>query len=70
MHLIRIPNAKDYKRAITTLLELPRGEYLGLPDYQMVVTDEHVKALEGAGVAFTYLSKTAPNGTSPTAVQS
>jgi hypothetical protein len=70
MHLIHFPSRKEHKRAIMALLELPRGEYLGLPDYQMVVTDEQIKALERAKVAFTYLSKTAPDGTNPTPVQS
>ena len=68
MHLIRIPKRKE--RAIMALLEVPRGEYLALPDYQLVVTDEHVKALDQAKVAFTYLSKTAPHGTNTTSVQS
>lgn len=36
----------------------PTSRSLGLPNFQMVVTDEHVKALERAQVAFTYLSKT------------
>jgi hypothetical protein len=68
LHLIRFPNKREHKRAIVALLDVYQ-ESLGLPDYQMVVTDEHIKALERAKVAFTYLSKTAPNGTSPTPVQ-
>ena len=70
MHLIRIPNQKEYKRAIMALLEVLQREYLALPDYQMVVTDEHVQALKRAKVTFTYLSKTAPNSTSPPPAQS
>jgi hypothetical protein len=70
VHLIRIPNKKQYKRAITALLDVLQREYLALPDYQIVVTDEHIRALERARVAFTYLSKTAPNGTTPPSVQS
>jgi hypothetical protein len=69
MHLIRIPKKKEYKRAIMALLDLPQGEYLALPDYQMVVTDEQVHALERAQVAFTYLSRTAPDGTNATPVR-
>ncbi len=68
MHLIHIPK-KEYTRAITALLDVLQREYLALPNYQMVVTDEHIQALERAKVAFTYLSKTGPNGTSPTPVQ-
>ncbi len=70
MHLIHCPKKKEYKRAIVALLELPRGVYLGLPDYQMVVTGEQIEALERAKIAFTYLSKTAPDGTHCAPVQS
>jgi hypothetical protein len=70
MHLIRFPNKAQHKRAIMALLEVPRIESLGLPDFQMVVTDEHIQALEGARVAFAYLSKTGPNGKAATSLQS
>jgi hypothetical protein len=62
MHLIRFASKQEHKRAIMALLEVPRVESLGLPDYQMLVTDEHIQALDRSRVAFTYLSKTAPNG--------
>jgi hypothetical protein len=68
MHLIRFPTRKEHKRGLLALLEVP-GEFLGLPDYQMVVTEEQVRALEQANVTFEYLSKTAPNGTSGTPLQ-
>ena len=68
MHLIHIPK-KEYKGAIMALLEVLQREYLALPDYQMVVTDEHIQALERAKVSFTYLSRTAPDGTKATSVQ-
>lgn len=68
MHLIRFPNRKEHKRGLMALLEVPR-EFLGLPDYQMVVTEEHIKALEQASVPFAYLSLTAANGTNPSSVQ-
>lgn len=70
IHLIRFPSKKEHKRAIAALLDVLQREYLALPDYQMVVTDEHINALERAKVAFTYLSRTAPNGTNATPVQS
>ena len=70
MHLIRIPKKKERERAIMALLKPHLGPNLALPDYQFFLTDEQVQALEGAGVAFTYLSKTGPNGTKPPAVQS
>lgn len=62
MHLIRFPNKKEHKRGIMALLDVAVAESLGLRDYQMVVTDEHIKALERAKVSFTYLSETAANG--------
>lgn len=70
VHLIRVPNKKQYKRAIVALLDVLQREYLALPDYRMVVTDEHIEALQRAKVAFTYLSRTAPDGTSLPRVQS
>jgi hypothetical protein len=57
MHLIRFPNKAEHKRAIRALLEVPRLESLGLPGLQMVVMDEHIRALEAANVVFKYLSK-------------
>jgi hypothetical protein len=69
MHLIHFPNKKEHRRAITALLEVLQREYVGLPDYQMVVTDEHIQALERARVSFTYLSKTVPDGTRRSSVQ-
>jgi hypothetical protein len=68
MHLIRFPNRKEHKRGLMALLEVPH-EFVGLPDYQMVVTAEHIKALEHAQITFEILSKTAPNGNT-SAVQS
>lgn len=63
MHLIQFPKGKDYGRAIRTLLEVPRTQYVALPDYTMVVVDEHIEALKNARVSFAYLSKTEkPNG--------
>lgn len=70
MHLIQFPKGQGYGKAIRALLDIPRTPYLALPDYQMVVTDEHVKALEEARVRFVYLSKTADNGKKPAPIQS
>jgi hypothetical protein len=70
MHLIRFPNKGEHKRAIMALLEVPRLESLGLPGFKMVVTDEHIQALERAKITFTYLSKTALNGGRPTIISS
>jgi hypothetical protein len=70
MHLIRFPNKKEHKRGLVAILDVPSTQSLGLPDLQMVVADEHIKALEGAKVTFTYLSKTASNGKITTPLQS
>ncbi|HMC89722.1 MAG TPA: hypothetical protein VKI17_09240, partial [Gemmataceae bacterium] len=67
MHLIRFPNRKEHQKGLMAVLSVPR-ESLGLPDYQMVVTNEHIQALEAAKVRFEYLSKTAPNGKNSTSV--
>jgi hypothetical protein len=63
MHLIRFPNKAEHKRAIRALLEVPVLESLGLPGLQMVVMDEHIRALEAAKVSFTHLSKTSSKST-------
>ena len=68
MHLIRFPNKKAHKQGLMAVLAVPR-ESVGLPDLQMVVTDEHIRALEQARVSFSYLSRTEPNGAPPTPVQ-
>lgn len=70
MHLIRFPNKKEHKRGIMALLEVPSTESLGLPDFQMVVTDDHITALERAKVPFTYLSKSVSNGKIAPPIQS
>ena len=69
MHLICFPNKREHRRAIMALLEVPR-ESVGLPAYKMVVTEEHIRALEQAKIPFAYLSKTGPNGTESPPVQS
>jgi hypothetical protein len=61
-HLIEIPDRAEYERAVEAFLSV-RGRRLVIPGHRMVVTDEHVKALEQAGVKFTFISRDAP--TSP-----
>jgi len=70
IHLIRYPNRNENKKAIGALLDVPHGQYLALPDRQMVVNDEHIDALERAKVKFTYLSKTGPHDRNHTPIQS
>jgi hypothetical protein len=69
MHLIKFPNKKELGRGMMALLTVPRLESLGLPGLQMVVEDEHVRALERDKVRFTYLSKTKLNGKTKTPVR-
>jgi hypothetical protein len=65
MHLIRFPNLKQLERGLMAVLTVP-FESLGLPDLQMLVRTEHIKALEQAKVRFEYLSKTGPDDTQST----
>ena len=69
MHLIRFPNREQHKRGLMALLQVPGLESLGLPDRQMVVKDEHIRALEREKVSFTYLSKTTANGKTKTPIR-
>ena len=68
-HLIEFPSAAERKRAIKVFLEV-RDSRLVLPGHRMVVTNEHIRALDREKIRFTYLSKTAPNGKKATPVQS
>ncbi len=68
-HLIEFPSATERKRAIKVFLEV-RDSRLVLPGHRMVVTNEHIRALEREKIRFSYLSKTAPNGENATPVQS
>ena len=68
-HLIEFPSAAERKRAIKVFFEV-RDSRLVLPGHRMVVTNEHIKALEREQIRFSYISKTAPNGNKTTAVQS
>jgi hypothetical protein len=61
-HLIRFRTKKAHRDGLMAVLGVPGLEAVGLPDYRMVVWDEHIRALEQAKVPFEYLSKTAPNG--------
>ncbi len=69
MHLIQFRTKNDHKRGLMVLLGVPGVEHLGLPDYQFVVWDAHIEALERAKVPFQYLSKTNRNGKTTPPVQ-
>ena len=46
------------------LLEVPVSR-VGLPDYKMVVGDDHIQALQRAAIDFVDLTKVVPNGSTP-----
>ena len=66
-HIIEFASAAERKRAIKVFLEV-RDSRLVLPGHRMVVTNEHIRALERENIRFSYLSKTAPNGKKATVV--
>lgn len=68
IHLIRFSTPEDRQRAILVFLDVPATR-LVLPGHDMVVTNEHVAALERAGIPFEYLSQTQGNGKGQAAVQ-
>jgi hypothetical protein len=70
MHLIQLPNRRENRRALMALLAAERGEFLGLPKLQMVVSNDQIQALENAKVIFKYLSKTGPNGKKDATIRS
>jgi hypothetical protein len=55
-HVIQFPSRDEYARAVIALREVPRTR-VGLPDFKMVVEDEHVKALQQSGIPYTDLTK-------------
>jgi len=68
LHPIRIPDVEARKRAIMLFLDVPATRLI-LPGHDMVVTDEHIAALERAGIPFEYLSQAKANGTPQAPVQ-
>jgi hypothetical protein len=59
-HVIRFPGKAEYIRAVAALADVPRTR-VGLPDFKMVVTEDHVKALDRSGIPYTDLTKDAGN---------
>ncbi len=57
-HVIQFPSKADYTRAVATLADVPRTR-VGLPDFKMVVEDDHVKVLDRSGIPYTDLTKDA-----------
>ncbi len=46
--VIQFAGKAEHTRAVAVLADLPRTR-VGLPDFKMVVTDDHVKALDRSG---------------------
>jgi hypothetical protein len=66
-HVIQFRDKEQYKQAIMALLDVPVSR-MGLPDYKMVVGDEHIQALKRANIDFVDLTRVIPDGS--TSVQS
>ena len=54
--VIQFPNKAEYTRAVAALADVPWTR-VGLPDFKMVVTNDHVKALDRCGIPYTELTK-------------
>jgi hypothetical protein len=63
-HVIQFRDPEKYKQAIMALLDVPASR-MGLPDYKMVVSDDHIQALKRAQIDFLDLTKFIPNGATP-----
>jgi hypothetical protein len=61
-HLIQFPAEAEYRRAVAALSAVPQTR-VGLPDFKMVVTDEHLVALDQAGIPYVLLTKVAGRAT-------
>ena len=59
VHVIKFPGREEYIRAVGALAEVPRTR-VGLPDFKMVVDDEHVQALKDAGIPYTDITRYVP----------
>ena len=56
IHVIQFAGRAEYGRAVAALAQVPRTR-VGLPNFKMVVEDDHVQALMRAGIPFTELTK-------------
>ncbi len=62
-HVIRFGDHEKYKQAIMVLLDVPASR-TGIPDLKMVVSDEHVRALQHANIDYVDLTQAVNNGSS------
>jgi hypothetical protein len=66
-HLIEFPREEEYRRAVTALSEVPITR-VGLPGYKMLVTTQHLEALDRDGIPYKDLTKDA-NGVPTSPIQ-
>jgi hypothetical protein len=62
LHLIQFPGEGEYRRAVAALAEVPRTR-IGLPEFKMAVTEEHLAVLNQTGIPYVDLTKEAGSGT-------
>jgi hypothetical protein len=63
-HVIAFPDQEEYKKAIMAFLDVYIGR-VALPGLKMVVSQEHIGALQRAGIKYQDLTKVAANGSTP-----
>ena len=64
-HVIQFRDKEQHKKAIVVLMDVPVTRS-GLPDMKMVVSDEHIQALQRANIDFVDITKrVGPNGSAP-----
>jgi len=63
-HVIVFPDQEEYKKAIMAFLDVYIGR-VALPGLKMVVSQEHVDALQRAGIKYQDITKVVGNGAAP-----
>lgn len=64
-HVIQFQDEERYKQAIMVLLDVPVSR-MGIPGLKMVVSEEHIQALNRASVEYKDITKrVGPDGTTP-----
>lgn len=61
IHLIRIPDREDRKRAIKAFMDVPFS-WMSFPDNVLGITGEHLKALQSQSIPFEETHRSARNG--------
>lgn len=58
-HVVQFPSKEEYTRAIPVLSEVPWTR-VGLPNLKMVLFEDHVRALDRAGIHYTDITRYIP----------